>query len=231
VCAALLARLAWDNPRYILPLALVTALIALPPALARRRMRKLLKSGDVQRILGAWAPSFERIIHPETMRPLLVATAYATCGFVQSARRALERAVRGPAWDAAIEQRLVIETLLDTYEGEREAAVEKAAVLERLPVPPVGFLTRRKIMRLRRGVAAHARAFAHRTSEGDATSLRKAAKSSPIVYWAMRYAEAVVAVDRGDRGRAALLLDGAPEWPVDSVFQAFHAELRAHASV
>lgn len=230
LCAVLLARLAWETPRLLVPFGAVLVLVSLPAFLARRRMRRLLRSGDVQRILGAWAPSFERMIHPETMTPLLVATAYAACGFVESARRALERAARGPAWDAAIEQRLVLETMLDTFEGDREAALEKARSLEALPLPDVGFLTRRKVARLRRGVAALARAFAHTTVESDLSTLRKAAGSSPIVHWPMRYAEAIVAIDRGQPSRAVEILEEAPRWPVDSAFKAFDDELRAHAA-
>lgn len=229
VCAVLLARLAWQNPRLLVPVLLVACIVALPAILARRRMRRVLMSGDVQRILGAWAPSFERVMYPETMTPLLVATAYATCGFVERARRALERAVKGPAWDAATEQRLVVETLLQTFEGERDAAVENARALESLPLPPVGVLTRRKITRLRRGIAALARAFAHASKEADAALLRNAAKSSPIVYWPMRYAEAIVAIDRGEKKRAVALLEGAPDWPQESAFRQYHAELLTHS--
>ncbi len=227
-CAALLARLAWESPRLLVPFTVLLILVSLPAYLARRRMRELLRSGDVQRILGAWAPNFERIVHPETMTPLLVATAYAACGFVESSRRALERAARGPAWEAAIEQRLVVETLLDTFEGEQTAALDKANKLERLPLPAVGLFTRAKIVRLRRGVAALVRAFAHGAVESDLRALRRAAKSSPIVHWPMRYAEAIVAVDRGQRTLALGILEAAPRWPEDSAFRLFHDELDAH---
>jgi hypothetical protein len=43
----------------------------------------------------------------------------------------------------------------------------------------------------------------------------------------MRYADAVIAVDAGDRARAGKLLEGAPEWPRESAFRAFDQELRA----
>ena len=225
VCAALLARLAWESPRLLVPLSFVILVMTLPAALARRRMRKLLRSGDVQRILAAWAPSFARMVHPETMTPLLVATAYAACGFVDAARRSLERAARGPAWEAAIEQRLVLEAILDTFEGERDASLEKALALNHLPLPSVGLFTRMKIVRLRRGVLALARAFAHATEVADVDALRRAAKSSPIVHWPMRYAEAIVAIDRGRPSRAVGLLHGAPTWPSESAFAAFQVEL------
>lgn len=227
LCAVLLARLAWESPRLLVPLSFVVLVMTLPAALARRRMQKLLRSGDVQRILAAWTPSFARMMHPETMTPLLVATAYAACGFVDAGRRALERAARGPAWEAAIEQRLVLEAMLDTFEGERDASVEKALALNHLPLPAVGPFTRRKIVRLRRGILALARAFSHTALATDRDALRRAARSSPIVHWPMRYAEAIVAVDEGKTSRAVGLLHDAPAWPQGSAFASFQAELDA----
>jgi hypothetical protein len=42
----------------------------------------------------------------------------------------------------------------------------------------------------------------------------------------MRYGAAIVAIDVGDLTKASSLLDGAPEWPEESNFRAFHEELR-----
>jgi hypothetical protein len=41
----------------------------------------------------------------------------------------------------------------------------------------------------------------------------------------MRYAAAVACIDRHELTNARALLAGAPVWPEDSAFQAFHAEL------
>ena len=41
----------------------------------------------------------------------------------------------------------------------------------------------------------------------------------------MRYARAVYLVDKGRKDEARTLLDGAPEWPQESAFRAFHDEL------
>ena len=228
VCAGLLARMAWDKPRLALPILLVLVLSLLPAVLARRRMMRLLRSGDVEEILGAWAPSMGRLVHPETTTPMLVATAYASHGFVAAARRALGRAARGPAWDAAVEQRLVLDTLLDTFEGEQARSLMQADMLEALPRPKAGYWVNRRVVALRRGVAALARAFAHRSRQDDLRSLRRAAKNSPLVHWAMLYGEAIVAIDAGDRAHAARLLAGAPAWPGESAFRSFHGELAAH---
>jgi hypothetical protein len=43
----------------------------------------------------------------------------------------------------------------------------------------------------------------------------------------MRYASAVVAIDHGQGADARALLEGAPAWPRESAFRAFHDELAA----
>jgi hypothetical protein len=218
--------MAWRDPRYLVPFFLIVAVVVTPPFLARRRMRRLLMSGDVKRVLGTWESSIERIMYPETMAPLMAATAYAAYGWIDASRGALRRAVKGPAWDAALEQRLFVETLLDTFEGDRRAAMSKAEALEKMPLPQAGPLARRKVALLRRGLAALARAFAHESRAGDARVLQGAATASPLIHWAMRYAGAVIAIDGGKADAARALLAGAPAWPQESAFRTFDDELR-----
>jgi hypothetical protein len=223
----LLAQMAWHDPRYVLPFVGLAVLLLVPAYLARRRMRDLLISGDVKRVLGSWQASVGRVMYPETMTPLMAATAYASYGWIDAGRTALNRAEKGPAWDAALEQRLFVEALLDTFEGERERAIEKAEALEQMPLPPASLFARRRIASLRRGVAALTRAFAHASRAGDAKVLKKAASASPLVHWAMRYALAIVEVDKGQTDRVGRLLEGAPSWPDESAFRTFHDELLA----
>jgi hypothetical protein len=230
LCAVLAAQMAWRDPRYLLPFFLIALVTMLPAVLARMRMRRLLKSGDVKRVLGTWEGSIHRVMYPETMAPLMAATAYASYGWVDAARTALGRAVKGPAWDAALEQRLFIETLLDAFEGERDAAMQKATELEQMPMPKAGWMARKRIALLRRGLGALTRAFAHASRDSDGKLLERAGAASPLVHWAMRYAAAIVAVDQGKAGRAAVLLEGAPEWPKDSAFRGYHEELLARAA-
>jgi hypothetical protein len=227
--AVLAAQSVARDPRVIVPLLLFCGLVLLPSAVGRWRMRRLLMSGDAQRVIATWEGSFRRVPHHDTMGPLMRATAYAAYGWLDAARGALERAVRGAAWEAAFEQRLFVETLLDTYEGAREEAVRKAVALEMLPAPKAGRWARRRILLLRHGVAAFARAFAHASRAGDARILARAAGASPLVHWAMRYAAAVIALDSGRPREVPALLAGAPTWPVTSAFQAYHDELMAHA--
>jgi hypothetical protein len=228
--ALISARLVAQDARYAVVVLLVAIAFGVPALLSRRRMRRLLLSGDVPRILGTWQGSLRRVTYPETMAPLMTATAYAAYGFIDAARNSLSRAARGPAWEAAVEQRLFVEALLDVYEGERMRAMTKATELEQLPLPPAGFWMRRKISLLRRGIAAMARAFAHESRATDERLLLRVSKSSPLVHWAMRYAQAVVLVDGGRKNEALALIASAPEWPNESAFHAFHAELLTTAA-
>jgi len=213
------ARLIARDVRFVAVVLVVAVAFVVPAWLARRRMRQLLLSGDISRIVGTWQSSFRKVTHPETMAPLVTATAYAAYGFIDRAK--------GPAWEAAVEQRLFIEALLDVYVGERSRALSKAEELENLPLPNVGFWMRRKISLLRRGVGALARAFAHSSRSEDEAVLREVARSSPLVHWAMRYARAVFLVDAGRQGEARTLLADAPVWPEESAFRSFHDELTA----
>lgn len=228
-CAVIAARMAWREPRYLVPFLLIAAVTSVPAFLARRRMKRLLMSGDVKTVIGTWQGSIERVMYPETMAPLMVATAYAAYGWIDAGRTALSRAVKGPAWEAALEQRLFVETLLDTFEGDRLGALQKASTLLTMPMPAGGMLAKKRIARLRRGIVAFARAFAHTSDAADARALKQAASSSPLIHWAMRYASAVVAIDQGKKEEVPELLAGAPSWPKESAFRSFHEELLTQA--
>ena len=196
-----------------------------PSYLARRHVRQVLRSGDVRSVLSAWSGNIAKLPHPETMGPLVTAAAFASCGWVEQARTALDRSARGPAWDAALEHRLFVETLLDAFEGDREGALTKASRLSSLPMPPAGRFMQGRVRVLRDALAAFARAFAHTSAPTDIDLLERASKKSPLIHWAMRYAAAVVAIDHGNRELARKLLETAPAWPEGSAFRLFHQEL------
>lgn len=223
--AALGIRIALREP--LIAIALIVVLVALmaPGIRERRRIRRVLQSGDVRSVMAAWTESFTRVPHPETLGPLITATAFASCGWIEQARTALERAVKGPIWEAALEHRLVVETLLDTFEGERLAALEKAERLCELPLPAAGPFVRGRVRTLRAAMAALARAFARMPRQGDMSLLEQAAKTNPLIHWPMRYAAAILAIDGGDAHRARRLIGDAPPWPSESAFHAFHAEI------
>jgi hypothetical protein len=223
--AAFALRLAWEAPLAgMVGLAFLVAVIV-ARWLARRRARKLLKSGDVESILARWSSSLQRVPHPETMGPLMTATAFAAHGWLERARDVLRKAERGPAWDAAIEHRLFLDALLCTFEGQNDEALAKARALERLPLPSAAPFLVERVRVLRGAMAALARAFSHTAVAGDAQLLVQASDVSPLVHWAMRYGAAIASVDAGDLGRARALLLGAPSWPSESCFHVFHREI------
>ena len=227
--AALVAtavELAVRRPAVGLLLAELSFVLLVPQFLRRRRLRRVLRSGNVDAVLSAWEASVHRVPHPETMAPLIAATALAAHGFADQARGALERARRGPVWEAAIEQRLVVETLLSVFDGETAHALETSSALEGLPLPPA-LLLRSRTAGLRLAMGAFARAFAPQPADADLALLKTAARQNPLVYWAMCYAAAVLNIDRGAPQEAARLLRGAPCWPADSAFAAFHQEIAA----
>lgn len=226
--AAVILRFTWERPLVAGAFLLTIFVVGAVKWLSRRRLRRALESGDVEEVLRRWSPSISRTPYAPTMAPLMTATAFAANGWVDQARAALAAAQRGPAWDAALEHRLFLESLLLTFEGDRDEAVRQAERLARLPVPEVDPPMRERIATLRGAVGALARAFAHKTEQGDTDLLDRAARISPLVHWAMRYASAVVAIDQGDSAKARALLEGAPEWPAESAFRTFHAEIAAH---
>ena len=78
--ALISARLVSQDLRYGAVVLFVALAFGVPAVLSRRRMRRLLLSGDVPRILGTWKGSLQRVTYPETMAPLMTATAYAAYG-------------------------------------------------------------------------------------------------------------------------------------------------------
>lgn len=226
--AAVILRFTWDRPLIAAAFLLSLFVAVLVRWLSRRRMRKALVSGDVEEVLRRWSSSISRAPYAPTMAPLMTATAFAANGWVEQARAALAAAERGPAWDAALEHRLFLESLLLTFEGDRDEAMRQADRLARMPVPEVERTIQERITTLRGAVAALTRAFAHKTEQGDADLVAHAANISPLVHWAMRYAGAVIAIDEGDSAKARGLVEGAPDWPSESAFRMFHDEIVDH---
>jgi len=123
---ALAIRTGVETPWLGIGLALGASVFALKRFVDRQRMRKLLTSGNVGLVLEAWRDSLQRVPHSETMRPLVIATLLAAHGMLDSSRRALDQAKRGQAWDAAIEHRLLLQTLMSAFDGESAQALKSA---------------------------------------------------------------------------------------------------------
>lgn len=228
-CVALGAHLALRSPLIAGVIAAAGVCMATLHLLRRRRVIKTLTGGDPDAVLELWGPTLEGMPHASTLMPLMAATALAASGCLERARVMLGRASRGPAWEAAFEHRLLLETMLDAFEGEREAALTKARELEALPLPATNSSLRRRVTELRGALSALARAFARQSELGDAERLERAAKETPVLHWALRYAAAIARIECGDRRSAKALLKNAPTWPDESAFRAFHSELSAHA--
>ncbi len=227
--AAAAVRFSIHEPLVAAAVLSIAALAAFSRWISRRRLRRVLRSGNVIAVLESWSRALERIPYPATMAPLMTATAFAAHGWIDSARAALAAAERGPAWEAALEHRLFLDTILLTLEGDRDAALEQARRLARLPLPKNDGPLRDRILGIRIAVGAFARAFAHQSEPGDGELLERASERSPLVFWAMRYAAAVVAIDHGHLAKVPGLLEGAPHWPKESIFRAFHSEIADHA--
>ena len=223
---AIIVRLVIKDVRYAIPVLVLAVLWVIPLYFQHRRQRDMLMRGNVPDVLEAWHPMLERTPYPETMQPILIATAYAANGWTEAAREALGRARKGgAAWDASIEQRLTMQTLLEAFDGDRARALGSAKELLAIPVPSVGIFLRRRITSLRHGIAAVARAFNRKAEPGDRELLLAAAKASPLFFWAFSYAAAVIAIDEGNAFEARRLITGAPQWSPSSVFAEFQKEL------
>lgn len=222
---AIVVRLVMRDMRYLFPLVVLALLWAVPLYVVHRRRRAALMRGSVPDVLEAWTPMLERTPYPETMQPILMATAYAANGWTVAAREAMARAHRGPAFEAAREQRLVVDTLCEAFDGNRRRAVRTAEELVELELPTTGMILRRRIAVMRQGLLAMARAFDRSERSDDRTLLLSARKGSPLFHWAFTYAAAVAALDAGDPANARSLLVGAPDWSPSSVFAEFHREI------
>ena len=223
--AAVVLRLIARDPRFAIPIGVVALVWIVPAAVSRLRQKRMLLRGNVPEVLETWAPVLATTPYPETLQPLLIATANAANGWVDQAREASRRAHKGEAWVAADEQRKIIDTLLESFDGDRERAIRIASSLHDVPLPPVGIFLRRRIAALRAGLEALARGFNRTAQPGDRRLLVAAAKSSPLFHWAFSYAAAIVAIDEGDARFAKRAIRGAPNWPSPSVFHDFHKEL------
>lgn len=223
--AAIILRVVMHDLRYVLPLVALALLWAIPLLYIHRRQQTALARGDVPDVIEIWKPMLERTPYPETMQPILMATAYAANGWTEQSREAMARAHRGPAFDAAKEQRLVVEILCDAFDGDRARALRAADQLAAMEVPSAGLFLRRRIALLRQGLSATARAFNHCERQGDRATLLSARKASPLFHWAFTYAAAVVAIDEGESEIARALLADVPDWSPSSVFAEFQREI------
>jgi hypothetical protein len=214
---------ALEAPWVALVLAGCVAGVVVPRVRARRRFRDLVLRGNTQALLAAWGPDTEQE-DARTVGPLMRATALAAHGLTDRAKRVLDLAHRGAAWEETLEHRLFLDALLACCEGRFEAAWIVAEAMGDLPLPSSRW-ERSRAVTLRAATLAMARAFSREATQTDTGWLRLAARQNPLLYWPMRYAEATARLTLGQTARARHLLDGAPAWPEDSAFHGFNREL------
>jgi hypothetical protein len=225
--AALALRVTWEEPRAGIGILFFIGIGVGSRVWARRRIERTMRSGDLNAVLRRWGSAVETVPHPETMGPLMLATAFAAHGWVDHAREHLVRAVRGPAWEAALEHRLFLDTLLFTFEGESTQARRAVLRLERLPLPVTEATMAEQIKSLRRALAALQRAFAREADGGDTELMLEVGARSPLVHWPMRYGAAINLVHAGEASEALQLVSAAPAWPAQSYFRVFHEAIQA----
>ncbi|MFO0612430.1 MAG: hypothetical protein U0414_07575 [Polyangiaceae bacterium] len=228
--AAASLRLTWKYPAFGIALVSILLGVLVWRWVRDRRYARALERGDASRVISKWNAAVDGMPHADTMAPLMAATALAAFGRVREARETLANAKRGPVWDAAVEHRLFVDILLTTFEGEADLAEKHASRLVELPAPSSPEI-RTRVLSLREATAALTRAFAHRARPDDLARLEQASMASPLVHWAMRYGATIVAIDHGDLEKSLRLLEGAPDWPAESSFRAFHEELLREATV
>jgi hypothetical protein len=201
---------------------LVVPLSVAPEFLERRRRRAIYRTGSVAEILEA---ALREVQHSDQERIALQrALALAALGVTGPARLALQAWRHRHLDDDEHEQLLIVEVLIEAFEGEHTGAHGRAAALRSLPRPESPGRERRS-RAIRECMGAIVRAFDGRAEQGDLELLLRGPEVLPLLHWVTRYAAAAVCAQRGARDAVATLLEGAPEWPQDSAFALLHRDL------
>lgn len=215
---AALVHLAFAYPGWGLLGIGVLLMLPLQRMAARRRLHRLLESGDVTRLLETWQSPPNAGPRGRAAERLMRATALASYGWTVRARQLLDIHQETHALTSGLEHRVFLEVLLSSLEGNTDRALAMALALNALPTPEDKTVRQRAKVQ-REGALALARAFASCSRPGDRESLRRAARQNPLLIWPMRYAEAKLSLQEGNSRRARRLLRLAPAWPPQSVFR------------
>jgi hypothetical protein len=200
-------------------LVLGGASVVVPELLERSRRRAVYRSGNVREVLDA---ALSEGCRSESAIVLKRALAFASLGVTGPARLALQGRPKKALSEDEREELLMIEALVEAFDGEHTNAHRRIAALELLPLTE-GFEKRSRA--LRQCLAAIVRAFDGHSEDGDLELLLKGRDNYPILHWATCYAAAVLCARRGERGLVRALLTGAPKWSNDSAFELLHRDL------
>jgi hypothetical protein len=208
-------------PAAALFIGLGIAVAVVPEFLERRRRRAIYRSGNMRQILET--AFLESSDDSENSVPLKRALALSALGVTGPARLALQSRRRRPLSDEEREELLIIEALLEAFDGEHTNANRRVAALDLLPMPTGGAERRSRVVR--ESVAAIVRAFDGRAESNDLEVLVRGPEVLPVLYWVTRYAAAAVCAQRGARDAVHTLLAGAPAWPEESALAPLHRDL------
>ncbi len=197
------------------------AVAIVPEFVERRRRRAIYRSGNVRRILET--AFLETGGESENSVPLKRALALAALGVTGPARLALQSRRRRPLSDHEREELLIVEALVEAFEGEHTKAHRRVAALDLLPLP--SGVAERRSRAIRESVAAIVRAFDGRAEPNDLELLVRGPELMPVLYWVTRYAAAAVCAQRGASEAVQTLLAGAPAWPEESALALLHRDL------
>lgn len=201
---------------------LAVPLFLVPEYLERRRRRAVYRSGNLQEILETALLEVRDEGH-ERMA-LHRALALAALGVTGPARLVLQTWRHRHVSDEEHEQLLIVEVLIEAFEGEHTGAYGRASQLRSLPRPETPGNERRS-QAVRDCMAAIVRAFDGRSEAGDLEHLLRGPEVLPVLHWVTRYAAAAICAQRGARDAVATLLQGAPVWPEESAFALLHRDL------
>jgi hypothetical protein len=84
--AAAALRITWDYPLFGVAILAGLGVYVGLRWWSKTRLVRMLREGDVHRVLGHWAGSMESTPHAETIAPLMTATAFAAFGRIEDAR-------------------------------------------------------------------------------------------------------------------------------------------------
>lgn len=206
---------------------LALPLFILPEYLERRRRRAVYRSGNVQEIVRT--ALLEVRDAGDEQLALQRALALAALGVTGPARLALQTWRHRHLSDHEHEQLLIVQVLIEAFEGEHTGAHGRAVELSSLP--RVGSKAKeRRSQQVRECMGAIVRAFDGRAEPGDLELLLRGPEVLPVLHWVTRYAAAALCAHRGARDAVATLLEGAPVWPEDSAFALLHRDLTMDVS-
>ncbi len=155
--------------------------------------------------------------------PAFSALALAALGDVRGVSRSL--LARSNDFDEENEELFLCSRILgEAFEGEVEKSYSTCGELMCLSLNAAPDRLERRRVR-RQGVIAIAKSVAGEGETADLEVLAQTPTLEPVLYWACRYGVALALYNNGSLAQAQLLVQGAPHWPSESIFQRLQCEI------